>query len=251
MLLTSASHSRFWQARNKCSATIQCQRLLLSLKRRTLTHVRHLQPDILVLCQSNLQFLPFRFPSHLYFLWWSYCEPYMKAEIFASRFVSISALPNYPTPPASTYPTVPFFLPAVSTRTICQTLHLNVFKQFGLDGIPPTVLKYVPLGWLLFYIVCSAFLSKCLPFQSLEDALWFPLSTNAVILLTKNYRPIPLTYVIWKVFETVISDHLRSFLEQEGLMSDSRYSFRPSLVISLVGFTLQSRRNTLDPARHF
>lgn len=70
------------------------------------------------------------------------CEPHKKAEVFASRFVFDSTLPNYSMPQLSFSFTAPLFLPPDSIRMNHQALHsLNVCKPPDPDDILPIFFK--------------------------------------------------------------------------------------------------------------
>lgn len=79
----------------------------------------------------------------------------------------------------------------------------------------PSSLKCVFLNRLLFY-VAIVFPSNLLPSQPFGNAVIFPIPIESDPTDSNNCRLIPLIPVISKVFETLISDQLRPFLDREG-----------------------------------
>ena len=103
----------------------------------------------------------------------------------------------------------------------------NTKKAYGPDGIPPVVLK-----------LCARELAPCLEklfnlclssgsFPSCwKRALIQPVPKKGDPTLPSNYRPIALTSVLSKVFESILNRKIWEHLSSHNLISDRQYGFR-------------------------
>lgn len=81
------------------------------------------------------------------------------------------------------------------------------------------------LNWLVFDVTSTVLLSIFPPSEAFRNAVDFHVSKGGLFDRNNN-RPILLTPVTSKVFETVISDQLPSVLEHEGVLCNRQYGFR-------------------------
>src|SRR5678815_5517894 len=106
---------------------------------------------------------------------------------------------------------------------------MNVRKAGGKDGIPPRVLRE-----------CASVLSPplvqlyslCLNTNTFPQC-WKHAHVQAIPKKgsrsdPSNYRPISLTCILSKIFETLLNSHFLDHLESHSLLSDRQYCFRRS-----------------------
>src|SRR6201990_1621386 len=118
----------------------------------------------------------------------------------------------------------------ISSKDVISALslsELNTKKAYGPDGIPPAVLK-----------TCASELAPCLDklfrlclststFPSCwKRALIQPLPKKGDPCQPSNYRPISLTSVLSKVFESILNRKIWKHLSSSNLISDRQYGFR-------------------------
>ena len=105
----------------------------------------------------------------------------------------------------------------------------NVRKAGGPDGIPPRVLRECaselapPLVQL--YSLCLN--TNTFP-QCWKHAHVQPIPKKGSRSDPSNYRPIALTCILSKIFETLLNSHFLDHLESHSLLSDRQYGFRRS-----------------------
>ena len=163
-------------------------------------------------------------------------DPVGKANLLVNQFANNSTLPDMDMP----FPEVPVQYPDISSlritnkkvKSILDKLDLN--KSCGPDQIPAVVLKrcspeLTPVFSKLFRLINS---KSTFP-QSWKLANIHPISKKGDLTDPSNYRPIALTSIISKVFETIINDHIVSHLDQYSILQDTQYGFR-------------KRRSTID-----
>ena len=105
---------------------------------------------------------------------------------------------------------------------------LNINKSAGPDDIHPRILCELaneianPLSTLFHKV----FDTGQLP-QIWKEAVITPLFKKGKKSSPQNYRPISLTCVLVKVFESIIRDHIMSYLLSNELLSKSQHGFLP------------------------
>ena len=104
---------------------------------------------------------------------------------------------------------------------------LNINKAYGPDGIPPIVLKELreSLSTPLSYLFNKSIESGALPEE------WKTANVTAIFKKgTKsepgNYRPVSLTSVICKVFESIVRDCIVDHMTINKLFSECQHGFR-------------------------
>src|ERR1700755_2788144 len=110
---------------------------------------------------------------------------------------------------------------------------MNVRKASGPDGIPPRVLRECAseLASVLVQLYSLCLNTNTFP-QCWKRALVQPIPKKGSRSDPSNYRPIPLTCILSKIFETLLSSHFLDHLESHSLLSDHQYGFRPSRSMS-------------------
>ena len=156
------------------------------------------------------------------------CSPTDKAYLFGSCFSPNSSLSdsNAPDPPAQPLSNLMPSIIIISTRKVCRALRsLKTDKASGPDDIHPRFLKEFAdeLAPVLCHLFCLILISCTYP-SSWKHALVQPIPKGDRCN-PSNYRPIDLTLVVAKVFETLLNSHLIKHLESNNLLSDHQYDF--------------------------
>src|ERR1700755_728546 len=115
----------------------------------------------------------------------------------------------------------------ISSKDVISVLsELNTKNAYGPDGIPPAVLK-----------TCASELAPCLGklFRLCLSTSTFPSCWKRALILPVpkkgdpsqpyNYRPISLTSVLSKVFESILNRKIWKYLNSSNLISDHQYGF--------------------------
>ena len=153
-----------------------------------------------------------------------------KANALNNYFVSVCTSDNGVFPPFTPpIPKVPFQdLESMSINSIFSQLRKqkNVYSA-GPDGIPPVFFKQlaVDLAFPIYFLFNSILTTGVLP------AVWK--SANVVPIYKKkgsisepeNYRPISLTCVACKLFESLVKSHLLHYLTVNDLISKEQHGF--------------------------
>ena len=106
-------------------------------------------------------------------------------------------------------------------RALCS---LKTNKAYGPDGVPPHILK--DFAFELATVLCRLF---CLILKagtyslSWKHTLVQPVAKKGDRSNPSNYRPIALSSVIAKVFESIFNSHFLHHLEKNLLLSDHHY----------------------------
>src|SRR6201990_3013062 len=106
---------------------------------------------------------------------------------------------------------------------------MNVRKASGPDGIPPRVLrecasKLAPSLVQLF----SLCLNTSTFHQCWKRALVQPISKKGSCPDSSNYPPYSSSFILSKIFETLLNSHFLDHLEYHPLLFDHQYGFRRS-----------------------
>ena len=148
------------------------------------------------------------------------------------KFASNSSLDDSRATPPVNLPLSNHVLPNffLSTRDVQSALAvLDVRKAHGPDGIPAILLRNC--SWELTPILCKLFrlILKSNIFPSpWKHAVVQPVPKKGDPSDPANYRPIAITSIISKVFESLINIKLSGHLKTHNLLSDHQYGFRSS-----------------------
>ena len=106
---------------------------------------------------------------------------------------------------------------------------MNVRKASGPDGIPPRVLRECAseLAPVLVQLFTLCLNTNTFPL-CWKRAFVQPIPKKGSRSDPSNYRPIALTCVLSKIFETLLNSHFLDHLEPHSLLSDHQYGFRRS-----------------------
>lgn len=156
-------------------------------------------------------------------------DSFDKANIFADTFAANSTISNCNSP--SLIPTVPDSKMScfkISTRSVRRLMQaLNPRKATGPDDIPPIVMiKCAPE---LAPVLCRLYklcLSSGVCPSSWKSAHVVPVPKKGNRSDPSNYRPIAITSVLCKIFESLISDAIFSFLKSRNFVNDRQYGFQ-------------------------
>ena len=114
-----------------------------------------------------------------------------------------------------------------SKDVISALSELNTKKAYGPDGIPPVALKTCAselapcLGKLFRLCLSTSTFPSCW-----KRALIQPVPKKGDPSQPSNYRPISLTSVLSKVFESILNRKIWKHLNSSNLISDRQYGFR-------------------------
>ena len=148
-------------------------------------------------------------------------------NFFGSVFTSgASSIPEFE--PSVTYEKMPdISLTAESIKN--KLLQLDVHKAVGPDQVPCLVLKkfadlFAPI---LLKIFVRSYEESQVPLL-MKEAHVVPLHKGGSKLSTNNYRPVSLTPIIAKVFESLIYDPLLAHVEGNNMLKEVQHGFRKS-----------------------
>ena len=222
------THATFISARNRCSAKIR--RARSSFRKRKINKLNSSPTEKCFWSLSKKIFNNFcnsSFPPLIRPDGSTACSPTYKANLFGSYFsanssLSDSSAPDPPTQPLSN----PILSIIISAHKVCRVFcSLKTDKASGPDGIPPRFLK--EFAEELAPVLCHLFrliLISC-TYPSWKHALVQPVPKKGDHSNPSNYRPIALTAVVAKVFETLLNSHFIKHLESNNLLSDHQYGF--------------------------
>ena len=145
--------------------------------------------------------------------------------MFASNLtLDDSGAVSTPSPPLNS------FMPSIvisSKDDISALFELNNKNAYGPDGIPPVVLKTCAselapcLGKLFRLCLSTSTFPSCW-----KRALIQPVPKKGDPSQPSNYRPISLTSVLSKVFESILNRKIWKHLNSSNLICDRQYGFR-------------------------
>jgi len=156
-------------------------------------------------------------------------SPAEKADLFGVDFSSNSTLDDSEFPPPTPLPlSNPMPRPKITYRKVVRELNsLDVSKAYGSDGIPPRVLKKcasaLAPALVRLYQLCLS--TQTFPI-CWKHSLVQPVPKKGDHSNPSNYRPIALTCIISKVFESLLNSHFLEHLKSHDLLSDRQYGFR-------------------------
>ena len=155
-----------------------------------------------------------------------------KAELLNAYFIGVCTKDNGDLPPMQNIGAEnKQVLRTISFRTeqIRQILKkLKNKLSSGPDGIPPIIFKNLAnqLAYPLAVMFNIFMQSGSVP-SIWKRAIVIPIYKKGSSSIPKNYRPISLTCVGSKIFETAIKSVLVPFLERKNLLSENQHGFRP------------------------
>ena len=135
-----------------------------------------------------------------------------------------------------------------------KVLHYDVFhalsgldsrKAYGLDGVPPVVLKNcaseLALCQIKLFRLClsSSTYPSCLKFAHIQ-----PVPKKGDRSNTSNYRLIALIFCLVKAFEFVFNKKIMRHLSAHNLLSDCQYGFRKGQFTGDAAFLTESWSST-------
>jgi hypothetical protein len=117
-----------------------------------------------------------------------------------------------------------FFYPDTVARYIAN---LKATKSPGPDHIHPRILKEVfnQISTPLANIFNQSLESEQCP-QQWKEANVTPIFKKGKKTAPKNYRPISLTPILGKLMESIITDNIVSYLEENSLIGNTQHGFR-------------------------
>lgn len=144
------------------------------------------------------------------------------------------------------------YLSKISSREIEDVINgLKGRTAPGHDGIKTEVLKYVKnvISNPLSYIFNLNLKEGVFPKQ-FKHAIISPIHKKGPEHLVQNYRPISLLTGVTKIFERCIKKRLLKFLEENKILSETQFGFRPGMstddaVLELI----EGVQNTLDEGK--
>ena len=116
----------------------------------------------------------------------------------------------------------------ISANDVVSALSvLDIKKAYGLDGIPPVVLKTCALE----LAPCLTKLFRLCLSTSIYPSCWKLALVQPVLKKgdpsqPSNYRPIAINSILSKVFESIINKKIWKHLNSSNLVSDRQYGFR-------------------------
>ncbi len=127
-------------------------------------------------------------------------------------------------------------------------LTFNVNKATGPCSIPPKILNMIcdNIAYPIAMLANMSFLTGIHP-ERLKTAKVIPIYKNGSKMLTSNYRPISLLSNLNKILEKLMFNRVNSFLEDENIIYQNQFGFRPkhSTNHALITITEQIKK-TLD-----
>ena len=103
---------------------------------------------------------------------------------------------------------------------------LNENKSMGPDGLHPKLLKYLSENNNFVHSLTNL-LKRCVVEECIPDiwktAVVIPIHKKGSVHLPENYRPVSLTCILCKLYETILREHILSFVL--GLITDKQHGF--------------------------
>ena len=111
---------------------------------------------------------------------------------------------------------------------------LKTNKAPGMDNLHPRFLKELSQSLLLpLQIIFSLSLSTCKVPSDWKKGQIRAIFKKGNNSLAGNYRPVSLTSIASKILETIVRDHIMSYMFKNSLFSDGKYGFLPRRSTSL------------------
>ena len=150
------------------------------------------------------------------------------AEIFADAFSSVyvSEIPANPHPYQSTEAQMGEI--TISYEIVKQILeNLSPSSSAGADGVHPSVLCHCAevIALPLSIIIAKSVAESQVPLEWKHSRV-APIFKAGSKCNALNYRPVSVTSAPCKVAERILSNHVVSYLEDNGLLADRQFGFR-------------------------
>ncbi|KAL7634069.1 UNVERIFIED_CONTAM: hypothetical protein RMT77_015397 [Armadillidium vulgare] len=228
-LQTPETHATYISSRNRAKSILRnTKNFFLHLKCNKLSGSTSSRPFWHFAKNVNSNFSSSSFPPLVSSDGTTAVLPSSKAELFAQTFASNSTLDDSGAVPSPSTPSNSF-MPKIkiSSKDVISALsELNTKKAYGPDGIPPVVLKTCAselapcLGKLFRLCLSTSNFPSCW-----KRALIQPVPKKGDPSQPSNYRPISLTSVLSKVFESILNRKIWKHLNTSNLISDRQYGF--------------------------
>ena len=158
-----------------------------------------------------------------------YSDSKSKADLMASVFRTNSTLPQNDTQ----LPLVNFQYPniksiIIKTKEVKSILdNLDTNKSAGPDEIPPLVIKRCSpeLAPIIAKLFRSIIQTSSFP-DTWKQANIHPVPKKGNKSDPNNYRPIAITSILSKTFETLLNKHITNHLDTYNILNDKQYGFR-------------------------
>ena len=103
---------------------------------------------------------------------------------------------------------------------------LNENKAIGPDGLHPKLLKYLAeddnFVTALTMLLKRCVMEECIP-EIWKTAVVIPIHKKGSVHQPENYRPVSLTCILCKLYETILREHILAFVL--GLITDKQHGF--------------------------
>ena len=150
------------------------------------------------------------------------------AEHFVTSFKSVFStdVPDNPAPHQTSMAHLPD-LEITTLRVEHELKNLDVNSCMGVDGIHPRLFSKCAgsLSHPLCIIFATTLQDGFLPSEWLSSQI-VPIFKKGARTDALNYRPVAMTSVPCKVLERIIVNHVKSYLEENDLLSAHQYGFR-------------------------
>ena len=107
-------------------------------------------------------------------------------------------------------------------------LNLKENKAMGPDNIHPKLLKFLAEN-PDFVSALTILLNKCVSDECIpsmwKSAVVVPIHKKGSVHLPENYRPVSLTCILCKLYETILRDHILPYVI--GIITDKQHGFVP------------------------
>ena len=107
-------------------------------------------------------------------------------------------------------------------------LNLKENKAMGPDNIHPKLLKYLSENDN-FVSALTLLLNKCVSEECIpsmwKSAVVVPIHKKGSVHLPENYRPVSLTCILCKIYETILREHILPYVI--GIITDKQHGFVP------------------------
>lgn len=151
------------------------------------------------------------------------------AEFFASVYITDSDLEessNFNVPA----PMIMMDEVQIDINVLSRKLKdLNISRSAGPDGIHPRVLRETQqsIKWFLKHIFeCS--IQSGVVVEDWKTSCVVPLFKKGARDVVSNYRPVSLTSISCKIFESIIKDHIVAHFLRNNLFAQNQFGFLPS-----------------------
>ena len=105
-------------------------------------------------------------------------------------------------------------------------MKLNENKAMGPDGLHPKLLKYLAENdnfvASLTGLLKRCIVEECIP-EIWKTAVVIPIHKKGSVHLPENYRPVSLTCILCKLYETILREHILAFVLE--LITDKQHGF--------------------------